>query len=682
VKKNHKYTTIEEFKIDLQKKNVKFLGTISGNKNKIKLQCSCGHEDIKQWANIQLRGWKCKRCYNEKKYEPIFKHIKSKRGTLLDKNVDYKTTNNLTKFSIKCEYGHIFNVSASSIKNGHWCQQCSGKTRGRKLRKYTIEDLHKHAKSKGGKCLSAVYISNKTKYKWECRCGYQWKTSWDSIVYQKSWCKKCSFKFMSQTKIENGKYNIESLKKYAKQKNGQCLSSTYKGTNYKYKWKCFCGWEWEAAWYSILSGRWCKKCGDKRSTDTRRGNFNELKDIINKLHPGGKICEGQIYKNEKISIWCLCKCGNKWKIKPEKIKRGRWCPKCGIEKCASQKRKDFDYYQSIIDNLHPGGKIYEGQKYKNSTTLVWVQCEYGHRWKVRLNDIKKYWCPECGKKISSEKRYLGFDFYQNIIDADHPGGKICDGQKYTGCSTPVWIQCKYKHKWKAILNNIARGTWCPICSRGQFESLSLYIASCFLDAECESNNTKLLGNRQHIDIFCHKYKVAIEANGIQHYQPVKHWGGEQQLKNTQRLDKQKKDIIIKKLIPSGVINHYIIIPCYKVFRYNNIDRNKLFRFMKKEFEKRKLPVKDEINIDVFYRNYSFCSKMLNKMRNKAKELGGECLSSFYFDHNTKYLWKCHCGNAWGQAWTRINSGSWCRHKKTERTKLITERIMNADCNMF
>lgn len=45
-----------------------------------------------------------------------------------------------------------------------------------------------------------------------------------------------------------------------------------------------------------------------------------------------------------------------------------------------------------------------------------------------------------------------------------------------------------------------------------------------------------------LDIFMEDIKVGIEYQGIQHYEPVDHWGGEEGLKMPQKRDQKKKEL--------------------------------------------------------------------------------------------------------------------------------------------
>ena len=107
---------------------------------------------------------------------------KSRGGLCLSK----KYINSRTKLELECKEGHRWFNIPSHIKRGQWCRDCSG------LRKLTIEQMQELAKSRGGKCLSKIYVNSGTKLKWKCKEGHEWNAV-PSSINRGSWCKKCSY---------------------------------------------------------------------------------------------------------------------------------------------------------------------------------------------------------------------------------------------------------------------------------------------------------------------------------------------------------------------------------------------------------------------------------------------------------------------------------------------------------
>lgn len=90
------------------------------------------------------------------------------------------------RYEWQCANGHIWQAQHNNIFKGGWCPECAG------LKKKSIEECHKLAESKGGKCLSTGYINNSSKLIWECSKGHAFQLSYHGVYTQKRWCKQCN----------------------------------------------------------------------------------------------------------------------------------------------------------------------------------------------------------------------------------------------------------------------------------------------------------------------------------------------------------------------------------------------------------------------------------------------------------------------------------------------------------
>ena len=89
-----------------------------------------------------------------------------------------------TKLKFQCDKKHIWNARPYAIKRGDWCPECARNI------PLTINEMQKIATERNGKCLSNIYINNKTNILWECKRGHQWLARPDNVK-NGSWCKKC-----------------------------------------------------------------------------------------------------------------------------------------------------------------------------------------------------------------------------------------------------------------------------------------------------------------------------------------------------------------------------------------------------------------------------------------------------------------------------------------------------------
>ena len=119
------------------------------------------------------------------------------------------------------------------------------------------------------------------------------------------------------------KYTIEDIKKYAKNRNGECLSTEYKNNKNKLEWYCnLCKMKWFNCFKNVnLLNNWCPYCSGKYNN-----TIETVKELAEKRN--GK-CLSTEYKNNKTNLewYCnVCKC--KWIARLDRIKSGTWCPRC------------------------------------------------------------------------------------------------------------------------------------------------------------------------------------------------------------------------------------------------------------------------------------------------------------------------------------------------------------------
>jgi len=158
----------------------------------------------------------------------------------------------------RCEKGHKWEASPSNILHsrgvGTWCPTCKLDILAEVQRKYTVKDMQKIAKDKGGKFLSEIFSSVNDPHNWECAKGHRWSAA-PADILRRTWCKKCSF--------TNLKHGVLSANELAKAKKGKCISDKDDYINsYSYlHWECEAGHNWWARYNNVRnSGSWCVQC--------------------------------------------------------------------------------------------------------------------------------------------------------------------------------------------------------------------------------------------------------------------------------------------------------------------------------------------------------------------------------------------------------------------------------------
>jgi len=261
-----------------------------------------------------------------------------------------KYINANTKLKWQCNKGHVWESTPSSVRQGHWCLECSGS------KKKNIYDMQHLAKMRGGKCVSTEYINNKTKLKWQCNQGHIWEAA-PSSVASRTWCPICGQK----KSHESNKLTIAEMQLIAQNRNGKCLSKKYIDSKSKLKWQCEDGHVWNATVSNVMRGAWCPECAGNKKPD-----ISSMNRIANER--GGKCLSSQ-YINSRTKLKWQCKNGHTWEAIPDNVKRGSWCPVC------VGRHQDIRDMHKLANEK--GGKCLSLEYINTRTKLKW-QCKQGH----------------------------------------------------------------------------------------------------------------------------------------------------------------------------------------------------------------------------------------------------------------------------------------------------------------
>lgn len=242
---NGKSFTLEDMRDAAAKHGGKCLATQKPKSlDNVMWECSKGHEFSLSYTAVKKGSW-CPVCGKGTKSLKYMQDLAAAHGgKCLAEN--YKSLT--TKVEWECKLGHRWLATATSVKNGVWCAECSGR------QKITIETVRKWAKALGGKCLSEEYINCRSKMKFRCSKGHEWETIPDNIK-NRHWCPVCSMNKRKAVRL-----TIENMKELAKNHGGECLSSEYIDQKTHLRWRCDKGHEWTATPITIKRGVWCPEC--------------------------------------------------------------------------------------------------------------------------------------------------------------------------------------------------------------------------------------------------------------------------------------------------------------------------------------------------------------------------------------------------------------------------------------
>ncbi|AYV75560.1 MAG: hypothetical protein Terrestrivirus2_68 [Terrestrivirus sp.] len=419
------------------------------------------------------------------------------------------------------------------------------------------------------------------------------------------------------------KYTLQDCINWAKEKEGECLSTEYTTANEYIKWKCKCGYEWKAPFCEIkYRGSWCRKCAHKNLTNKKKKTINDAHKLA-KDNDGYCLSELFVNIHEKLEWKCIN--NHVWKMPYTKVQEGKWCAKCSRSmnrkevnidrvndivnkkggKCLStvcNSVKDILEFEcknghnwktitgsilyndswcgkcllTTLDDCKKIAKEKEGEclstEYKSETNskLEW-KCKFSHVWTSKFNSIKSgHWCPTCAKKCITLEDCINVAKLQN---------GICLSTKCLNAKDKIEWKCNNGHTWLASYDNISRGRWCPFCKDYRYiENICRDIFESIFNKKFISIRPNWLKNETNynleIDVYNEELNIACEYNGRQHYKYIQFFHKtKEEFTNQQARDKLKYKLINEKgikliIIPYTVkkndIFDYIVGECNKL----------------------------------------------------------------------------------------------------------------------
>lgn len=191
--------------------------------------------------------------------------------------------------------------------------------------------------------------------------------------------------------------------------------------------------------------------------------------------------------------------------------------------------------------IHGNKFDYSKVDYQGNNKKITIICPiHGEFQQVAADHLKsKYGCPKCvieSKSLTTEqfieksKKVHGNKYNYSLVN-------------YKGSNNKVKIICPIHGTYEQEASVHLKGIGCPKCTLKNQTKLYEKLKESFPNKEIlfEVGKEKIswLG-LQRFDIYFSKYNIAVEYNGIQHYIPVKHFGGELKFQNQLEYDELKR----------------------------------------------------------------------------------------------------------------------------------------------
>lgn len=330
-----------------------------GANTRMRFRCAEGHEWEVTAASARRGTW-CARCNGRTRYTIDDMHtLAAERG---GECLSQEYGGTLTKLRWRCGLGHEWDTTPNTILGGSWCRRCG-------LGQLDIESMHKAARANGGECLSATYTNKDTKLEWRCAEGHTWSATPGHVLNSGSWCPRCAGKIVT----------LNDIRQDAIDRGGECLSSAYRGSGVKLRFRCGEGHEFSTRPSELRAGSWCPVCaGTMRRT---------LADMHTAAAERGGLCLSEAYHNISTKLRWRCAKGHEWEATPLHVLHSRsWCPRC-VGVVTVEEMRDLAAQQ--------GGRLMSTQVGKSRARLAF-ECAEGHAFERTPDAARKgRWCPLC-----------------------------------------------------------------------------------------------------------------------------------------------------------------------------------------------------------------------------------------------------------------------------------------------
>lgn len=453
-----------------------------------------------------------------------------------------------SKLKLRCHIcGEEYEMSWVHIYSGSGHRPCMMKENG-KNRKFTHEYVSEYIESRGCKLLSKEYNGTKEKLEILFSCGHSDWRDFDSFKHCKNICSRCS-----GTK----KYTYDEIKNIFKSNGFNLISNQY--INYKDKliFSDLIGYKYNIC-FSTFVETFINKNGNLSKFDNSNDYTMDNIQLFLELHiPNFHLLDGQKWHGNHVKIMLYDDDGYKYSTNLNSLQ--------GLIANNSFPSKFHKYNIFTIDNINLWLKLNNkdfyllpDQQYKNINSLLYFKCnnckEDEIPFKMDFSNIEHgIGCPICcGRQIGKYNNLLylypeiakEWDYNKNYpIKPENVAPHT--NKKYH------WI-CKMGHSYYISPNSRcgSKQTGCVICnlSKGE-EKIKEFLNSHFIKYEHEFRfNDCRNKNPLPFDIYLHNYNICIEYQGIQHFQSMEYFGGEESFDYLKKNDKIKYEYCKSKNI--------------------------------------------------------------------------------------------------------------------------------------
>jgi len=230
----------------------------------------------------------------------------------------------------------------------------------------------------------------------------------------------------------------DALHQIAAAHGGRCLSPEYCGADVPIELECMAGHRFRLPPKLVFGGTWCQTCRYRGSAKLAR-----IQAAAAAL--GGK-CLAETFRPDPETMPFRCAEGHVWEGTSERIKRGKWCPRCA--------GKGVTIADMNALAARYGGRCVSEHYRGYDERLEW-ECREGHRFRLQPQNVKTgSWCRTCRVEAGIIERA--------IRRVESKGGALLSKVGVRVDAQLTW-RCALGHEWTDRPRSLSYRGWCRIC---------------------------------------------------------------------------------------------------------------------------------------------------------------------------------------------------------------------------
>ena len=283
-----------------------------------------------------------------------------------------------------------------------------------------------------------------------------------------------------------------------------------------------------------------------------------------------------VYRDNKTKIRIICPIHGEFEQRPNNHLSGQGCPYCG-----GTKKLTTEEFINRAKKIHNDKYDYSKVIYTGWNNKVKIICPiHGEFEQIPFDHLRGHGCVKCMGEEISRKKTKPYTLFVEEALKKHNSKYQYDIDTYVNRNTKMKIICPIHGEFWQTPNNHLRGQGCPHCNDSvlekEVEKILLENKINYIN-KCTSSKLKWL-ERQHLDFYLPDYNIAIECQGIQHFELRERFGGKDEFINIVSRDKKKKDKCIKNNVN---IVYYSSEYIRKKFDKKLLTKNNLINYIKK-----------------------------------------------------------------------------------------------------